>query len=226
MFQHQSSQDSNLSTGSGHSNDAAVGAVLQQQADQQARLLDPSPEKLPVPVTQARTPTERKRKRKNTTSAAVAAANSAGGDQDAKSAKKINEYFKHTPSSPVPPVYGGGNGGGGSVSGASGGGASGLYGGQTVTTPGSPYSGNNPDYSVAVATLRNTCSFSSISMQTDMTAADVSRLETRAAAEMETKESRIDELLRMNSELTRQLGTKQKEGDEKSTTIDKCLQVI
>ena len=46
-----------------------------------------------------------------------------------------------------------------------------------------------------------------------------------ASAELESKESRIDELTRINEELTRQVAGKQKELDENKQTIQKCLNV-
>ena len=50
-------------------------------------------------------------------------------------------------------------------------------------------------------------------------------METRSSQEMETKENRIEELSRMNEELTRQLAAKNKDLDEKTNTINKCLTV-
>jgi len=226
MFQHQSSQDnnSNLSAGSCHSNDAALGAVMQAQAQGAVdKMEQASPDKTPTVSAQSpRTPGERKRKRKNAQAAAQTAQNAASGtneqQQEGKAVKKINEYFKHTPSSPVPkpqppPGYasqGCGPGGGG-----------GLYGGQQQANPGSPYGGSNHEFPRPL-----TCGVATSASQTDLTAADVARMESKATADLETKESRIEELVRVNSEIQRQLASKSKEADEKANTVDKCLHVV
>ena len=159
-----------------------------------------------------------------------------------KGAKKINDYFKHTPSSPsraglnpsgaksplpfppAPGLYppspkaqyvgspspvggiqgagvGPGNGGSGSESGS--------------TTP--------PDY----ATLMQPPKLPAVSksMQTDMCAKDIENLEAHSVTELEAKDSRIDELQRVNEELTRQLTKAQKEVEDQKATILKCLNV-
>ncbi len=51
-------------------------------------------------------------------------------------------------------------------------------------------------------------------------------LESRSAAEMESKENRIDDLQRINEEMTRQLTKSQKEIDSQKSTVAKCLNVI
>jgi hypothetical protein len=44
-----------------------------------------------------------------------------------------------------------------------------------------------------------------ITLPSDLTGQDILALESRTSSEMESKESRIDDLLRINEELTRQL---------------------
>ncbi len=251
MFQ---SQDSNLSVGSCHSNDggggqmlvappssqtpqAATGAVVDQQV--QKGPSDPSPEK-PVGVPpQARTPTERKRKRKKreqqqdpASDPGTSDGGGGGGGGGGKSAKKINDYFKHTPSSPVraPPFPGLYTTGSGSQQQQSPG---------QQFAPGSPYGGGGNGGGAGVGAgqqqgsefvplLQRTKSLAVTcrAVGTDLTLQDLSDLEGRSSAEMESKESRIDELTRINEELTRQVAAKQKEMEEKGSTIQKCLNVV
>ena len=159
-----------------------------------------------------------------------------------KGAKKINDYFKHTPSSPsrtglnpggaksplpFPPAPGlyppspkaqyvgspspvGGLQGVGVGSGSGGSGP-----GSGSTTP--------PDY----ATLMQPPKLPAVSksVQTDMCAKDITGLEALSTNEIEAKDGRIDELQRMNEELTRQLSKAQKEVDDQKSTIQKCLNV-
>ena len=154
-----------------------------------------------------------------------------------KGTKKINDYFKHTPSSPnrtglnpsgaksplpFPPApglyppspkaqYVGSPSPVGGLQGVgvgSGGGGSGT--GSGSTTP--------PDY----ATLMQPPKLPAVSkcVQTDMCAKDI-----HSASELEVKETRIDELQRVNEELTRQLTKTQKEVDDQKSTIQRCLNV-
>ena len=262
-------QDSNMSTGSSHSNDGGVivpsdgGAVggpnAPNVAPPTANLkggntslkVEPSPEKNlnhhPVPT--ARTPTERKRKRKGNNSsaaamaaaaaAAAAAANNASGaaggipnlinppdgsdgpnpGSGGKGAKKINDYFKHSsPSSPLRQNYPGlayptsPSGGPTAVPFGSGGAAGAEYLMGPQQSPRKVMTSSSP---IGIPK----------SMQTDLTMESMSELEARSSQELETKENRIEELLRMNEELTRQLAAKTKDSDEKTNTINKCLTV-
>ena len=59
-------------------------------------------------------------------------------------------------------------------------------------------------------------------VQTDLSMEAVTNLEVG----MEAKEGRIEELSRVNDELTRQLQTRSKESEERATTINKCLNVV
>ena len=58
--------------------------------------------------------------------------------------------------------------------------------------------------------------------QTDLT---IEQMKTKSA-ETDAKDNRIDELSRMNDELSRHLTTRNKELDEKKGTITKCLSVV
>ncbi len=243
------SQDSNLSAGSHHSNDgqAMMGhpAVVMDQAGQQQQQqqqsqqqqqqpkggggmqVDPSPEKA-HPQPQARTPTERKRKRKKKESDPGSdPPDGPGSGSGGKGAKKINDYFKHTPSSPVrPPPFAGMYGPGG------------QQGGQYLGAPGSPYGGagggqgagggsaSTPSGEFVPFQRGKSLSLCCNAAQTDLSMRDVSELENRSSAELESKDSRIEELTRVNEEMSRQMSSKQKEADEKSATITKCLNVV
>merc|ERR1712226_534292 len=63
-------------------------------------------------------------------------------------------------------------------------------------------------------------------VQTDLCTQDIVKLEGHSANEIEAKDSRIDELQRMNEELTRQLTKTQKEVDDQKSTIQRCLNVV
>lgn len=243
------SQDSNMSTGSSHSNDGnsrpGCQPPLSGMSVMDKSIVDPSPEKMSHPIPTARTPTERKRKRKNQESGGVGSSpagqladRGVGGGvglppgsvaDGGKGTKKINDYFKHTPSSPVrqpnpnsapgtptPQPF-----------------PSSLYHHQVSTGSLSPVAPSIPpvavvtgDY-VPLLSARGSGSGSGIIkavkfVQTDSTMKDFRDLEE----EVEKKDNRIEELTSMNDELTRQVQAKQKEIDEKSSTIVKCLSVV
>lgn len=155
-----------------------------------------------------------------------------------KGTKKINDYFKHTPSSPnrtglnpsgaksplpFPPApglyppspkaqYVGSPSPVGGLQGVGVGSSGGVSGtGSGSTTP--------PDY----ATLMQPPKLPAVSkgVQTDMCAKDI-----HSASELEVKETRIDELQTVNEELTRQLTKTQKEVDDQKSTIQRCLNVV
>merc|ERR1712223_398074 len=160
-----------------------------------------------------------------------------------KGTKKINDYFKHTPSSPNRPGI--------NPSGAKSplpfppapglyppspkaqyvgspspvGGLQGAGVGPVGSGPGSG-SGNStpPDY----ATLMQPPKLPAVNkfVQTDMCTQDIVKLEGHNSNELEAKDSRIDELQRMNEELTRQLSKTQKEVDDQKSTIQRCLNVV
>ena len=217
------SQDSN--TGSCHS-DAGMPLLVGGVKE-----LDPSPEK---PVTSARTPTERKRKRKNAGSGnsgtdATGAAPLSVTDPTGKSVKKINEYFpKHNPSSPVR-VLPAGVPSGGTKSPLPFNANPGLYPqspqAQYVS---SPSSSQGPLVTGEFTTLMQPPKPPSVSksVQTDLTGQDILALESRSTTEIESKESRIDDLQRINDELQRQQTKMQKEADAQKSTVAKCLNVV
>ena len=160
-----------------------------------------------------------------------------------KGTKKINDYFKHTPSSPNRPGL--------NPSGAKSplpfppapglyppspkaqyvgspspvGGLQGAVVGHGNSGPGSG-SGNStpPDY----ATLMQPPKLPAVNkcLQTDMCTQDIVKLESHNTNELEAKDSRIDELQRMNEELTRQLSKAQKEVEDQKSTIQRCLNVV
>ena len=220
---------------------------------------EPSPEKV---TNAARTPTDRKRKRKqpasnqsNTqyhpdgnvlgpvgvdglpTSTTTSGKPSAG--------KKINDYFRQAPSSPIRPS-GPNNPNSGTKSPLpypSGGAPPGLYplspkaqyvgspssgvvSGPTVQ-PGGPInsaSSTPPNYETLMQPPKLPAV--SKSAQTDMSVSDIASLESQSALELENRDSKIDEIQRLNEELRRQLKKTQKEVDDQKLTITKCLNVV
>ena len=204
-----------------------------------------SPEK---PVTTPRTPTERKRKRKTAqaaqqTSQSVNVNPGAGGggattgnqlptsDPDGihKTSKSISEYFpKRAPSSPVR---------GGTKSPLSFGS---MYPHSPKTsqyasspTPKSASSGANNGPPVfgpvnAAPEYYNQSGSGSISskpyksIQTDLTMAEL----TKKAADLDSRDNRIDELTRNNDEMSRLLNSKNKDLESSKNTITKCLTVV
>lgn len=211
-------QDSNNTEGGGSNHSAGE--------------LEPSPEK---PVTSARTPTERKRKRKTTAASATGGPTTATASPGLMAAsdlveghkpnKTISEYFpKRAPASPVR---------GGTKSPLSFGS---IYPQSPKTTPystagagatsgnannGPPPTSFGPDFFGAAGTqtpLGKPCK----TIQTDVTMAEL----TKKASDLEGRDNRIDELQRMNEELTRHLTTRNKDLDTSKNTINKCLNVV
>ncbi len=216
------SQDSNTG-GSNHSADG----------------LEPSPEK---PVTNPRTPTERKRKRpaKNSQQAQQTQQQQAqqptpgsglmaggpipdimGSAEAHKTNKPINEYFpKRAPSSPVR---------GGTKSPLSFGSmfpqspsTKTAY----VSSPSGNAANNGPPVSYNMGDHfglgRPAAATNCKNLQTDLTMAEI----TKRTQELDSRETRIDELQRMNDELTRHLTTRNKEVESSKNTITKCLAVV
>merc|ERR1712038_891750 len=81
--------------------------------------------------------------------------------------------------------------------------------------PGTGSGSENYSSSVAIRPSDKNC-------QTDLT---IEQMKTKSA-ESDAKDNRIDELSRMNDELSRHLTTRNKELDEKKGTISKCLNVV
>ena len=206
-----------------------------------------SPEK---PVTTPRTPTERKRKRKTAqaaqqTSQSVNVNPGAGGgggattgnqlptsDPDGihKTSKSISEYFpKRAPSSPVR---------GGTKSPLSFGSMyphspkTSQYASSPTPKSASSVGANNgppvfgpvnaqPDWSgPGSASAISSKPYKSI--QTDLTMAEL----TKKAADLDSRDNRIDELTRNNDEMSRLLNSKNKDLESSKNTITKCLTVV
>jgi hypothetical protein len=55
---------------------------------------------------------------------------------------------------------------------------------------------------------------------------DILALESGSAAEIESKESRIEDLQRINEEVQRQVAKMQKDLDSQKSTVAKCLNVV
>ena len=59
-----------------------------------------------------------------------------------------------------------------------------------------------------------------------MSVGDIRALESQASHEVESRETKIEELQQLNDELHRQLKKSQKDADEHKSTINKCLSVV
>ena len=189
---------------------------------------DASPEK---PVTTPRTPTERKRKRKNaqtpvpnpgSNNVGPLPPGGSGGDalDGHKTSKSISEYFpKRAPSSPVR---------GGTKSPLS-------FGSMYPHSPKTSQYASSPNPGSAGAPAANNGppqfpgggqanpSYGPYKcIQTDLTMADL----TKKAADLDSRDNRIDELTRNNDEMSRLLTTKNKDLESSKNTITKCLAVV
>ncbi|KAI5710109.1 hypothetical protein M8J75_005731 [Diaphorina citri] len=199
------SQDSNMSTGSSHS-DKEVESVS-------------TPEKL--------RPTERKRKRKGddanmSVGGPLMKGGGGGNARPLADSKKINEYFvKHpttsplrhatsppsypmfppTPQLPAPPV--------------------------SVPVPTVP-----PDYVQSSHALmhppRGLPSNPSLckQVQTELTCQRIAEFETQASSDLELRNNKIDELTRSNEELRHQVSAHTKSIDQHKSHINKCIDVV
>ncbi|PSN33437.1 Serine/threonine-protein kinase tousled-like 1 [Blattella germanica] len=201
------SQDSNMSTGSSHSDKEP----------------DPNntPEKLP------RTPLDRKRKRNKVDDGGggVAAAGGAGG-KGARTAdnKKINEYFpKHAGNSPIRH--------GGSKSPSPQGYPMMLCSQyppspQTLlTSPQTPgVQSVAPDF--LMHPPRPPPTMISKLVQTELTCQSITEFETQASSDLELRNNKIDELNRTTDELRHQLAAQQKVIEQHKSHINKCIDVV
>merc|ERR550532_842173 len=219
------SHDSNTGGGSNHSS-AGTG-------------VEPSPEK---PVTTPRTPTERKRKRKTNASGPSLQGPGggvgggvnpgtpggplpdimAGSDAQKSSNKPIREYFpKRAPSSPVR---------GGTKSPLS-------FGSMYPQSPKTSYVASSPSGNASNGPMSynqgdyyqqhpqqpgGRAAKSSEAIQTDLTMAEI----TKRSADLDTRNNRIDELQRVNDEMSRHLTGRNKELEASKSTITKCLTVV
>ncbi|XP_041365414.1 serine/threonine-protein kinase tousled-like 2 isoform X2 [Gigantopelta aegis] len=157
-----------------------------------------------------RTPSERKRKRKVVTETDC---NSAKAGRVEANGKKINEYFKQN-QSPVRNILP----------------TSGAKSPSPQAVPltylaGSPQSSSSSD----VLTLtpypqRNPYGCSKYT-QTDMTQSHILALKSQSANDLEQKDTRIDDLVRQNDELRRQLTAQQKLLEKHKENLQKCLEV-
>ncbi|XP_063233309.1 serine/threonine-protein kinase tousled-like 2 isoform X3 [Bacillus rossius redtenbacheri] len=197
------SQDSNMSTGSSHSD----------------KEVDPNtPEKI------LRTPSDRKRKRKVDDgggglaggNASVVAKGPRTGDN-----KKINEYFKHgAGTSPIR------HGGAKSPSPQQ---AYSMFPPspqQTIMqSPQTPVQGVPPEYSSLVH-LRSHPPTVSKQVQTELTCQRIQEFETQASSDLELRNNKIDELNAANEELKHQLTASQKVLEQHKSHINKCIDVV
>ncbi|XP_044753483.1 serine/threonine-protein kinase tousled-like 2 isoform X5 [Coccinella septempunctata] len=219
------SQDSNMSTGSSHSD----------------KEVDPNtPEKLP------RTPSERKRKRKVEDSGGGPVGK---GVRNANSEKKINEYFKHSGNSPIR------HGGAKSPSPQQpyhlmfppspqqvGLPSPQMPPANTVPfeflskTPKMPINTNTNKY-VQVKRTRNPvltsknasrCSAPLIleHAHTDLTCHAIQEYETHTSSDLEARNNKIEELTRQGEELRHQISTQQKTIEQQKQHINKCIEVV
>ncbi|GJQ71244.1 tlk [Trypoxylus dichotomus] len=199
------SQDSNMSTGSSHSD----------------KEVDPNtPEKIP------RTPSERKRKRKADDSGGV----TGKGVRTSSTDKKINEYFsnKHAGNSPIR------HGGAKSPSPQQPFHQMYPPSPQQVgmTSPQVPVNTVPFDFyktqpprlpHPAMVSKQVQCSFS---FQTELTCQRIQEFETQASSDLEARNNKIEELTRQNEELRHQMSAQQKTIDQHKQHINKCIEVV
>ncbi|CAG9819394.1 unnamed protein product [Phaedon cochleariae] len=218
------SQDSNMSTGSSHSD----------------KEVDPNtPEKLP------RTPSERKRKRKAEDSGGgppalvKGAAVTAGGGATVGAVgtatvryptadKKINDYFnKHSGNSHSPI----------------------RLGGAKSPSPQQPYPmlstfqlpPSPQQVGMSSPQVCNSVPFDFINkaplrvtppatvhklIQTELTCHRIQEFETQASSDLELRNNKIEELTRANEELRHQISTQQKSIDQHKQQVNKCIEVV
>jgi len=211
------SQESNMSSGSVHSDDGKLGTG------------DPSPDKTPT----LKTPKERKRKRKQPEDGGLdgSASASKGTRKTSDSNRPISDYFGK------PPISSPGRAHSGAKSPSPNSGQ--LAGTAYVTgSPQAPFMARGDFQSIGQAMVgefgrmnpprpplmgvvppRQVVATKSACAQTDMTRALVDELESRSTAEMEVQTSKIDEL-------TRRLAATQKTVDTQKDTISRCLTVV
>ncbi|XP_076266174.1 tousled-like kinase isoform X4 [Rhynchophorus ferrugineus] len=193
-------QDSNMSTGSSHSD---------KEVDSN------TPEKT------ARAP-ERKRKRKaDDAGGGLAGGGGKGGGRPSlpPSDKKINDYFKHSGSSPI------------------------RHGGAKSPSPQQPYPMLPPSpQQVGLPSPVTTGPFDFITsrphqrlaalsmvsklIQTDLTCHRIKEFETQTSSDLEARNNKIEELTRTNDELRHQMSTQQKAIDQHKQQVNKCIEVV
>nr|CAD7590820.1 unnamed protein product [Timema genevievae] len=195
------SQDSNMSTGSSHSD----------------KEVDPNtPEKVP------RTPSERKRKRKADDSGGVVAIVPGGKGPRTADNKKINDYFnKHAGTSPIR------HGGSKSPSPQQGYPMFPPSPQQTLLpSPVTPVTSVPPEFSSLMHLPRPLPVMASKLVQTELTCQRIQEFETQASSDLELRNNKIDELNRTTEELRHQLTAQQKVIDQHKLHINKCIDVV
>ncbi|XP_018564587.1 serine/threonine-protein kinase tousled-like 2 isoform X2 [Anoplophora glabripennis] len=197
------SQDSNMSTGSSHSD----------------KEVDPNtPEKIP------RTPSERKRKRKAEDSGGVPGK----GVRNQSSDKKINDYFKHSANSHSPIRHGGAKSPSpqqpypmlSSFQLPPSPQQVGLSSPQVCNTvPFDFYNKQQPPRLPPPAMVNKL-------IQTELTCHRIQEFETQASSDLEVRNNKIEELTRANEELRHQISTQQKSIDQHKQQVNKCIEVV
>ncbi|CAH2251072.1 jg11802 [Pararge aegeria aegeria] len=205
-------QDSNMSTGSSHS-DKEVDALTPEKSAAM-RGSNSVPGSTLVPPSGA-TPTiampDRKRKRKG--EEGVGGGGGGGGKQRHNSSdKNIREYFsKHPSSSPV------------RLAGAK---SPSPQGANYPMYPPSPSSllPSGADFLRSASQQRPHTSVKQI--QTELTCQRIQELETQASSDLEVRNNRIEELTRNNEELKHQVQAQSKVIDQHKSHINKCIDVV
>ncbi|XP_029641436.1 serine/threonine-protein kinase tousled-like 2 isoform X2 [Octopus bimaculoides] len=179
---------------------------------------------MPQTPDKTKTPTERKRKRKNNVDNNCEAGAVLKVVRPEANGKKINEYFKQSQSP--------GRSSGVSSTGAKSPSPQAMqYYGFASASPQSSQTQSHgsltssdsitfPGRSAPTTTC--TCSKSA---QTDLTLVQLHAIECKSTSDLEQKDSRIEELIRQNEELRRQLNAQQKLLEKHKENLQKCLEV-
>ncbi|XP_022112703.1 serine/threonine-protein kinase tousled-like 2 isoform X3 [Pieris rapae] len=206
-------QDSNMSTGSSHSDKEVDALTPEKSAAMRGSATVPGSALVPP---SGATPTiampERKRKRKGEEGVG---GGGGGGKQRNNSDKNIREYFsKHPSSSPVR---------------------------HTGAKSPSPQSANYPMYPPSPSSISSILApgadyLRSASqqrphpsvkqIQTELTCQRIQELETQASSDLELRNNKIDELTRSNEELQLQVQAQNKAIDQHKSHINKCIEVV
>ncbi|XP_049867267.1 serine/threonine-protein kinase tousled-like 2 isoform X2 [Pectinophora gossypiella] len=206
-------QDSNMSTGSSHSDKEVDALTPEKSAAMRGPNAVPGP--VLVPPSGA-TPTiampERKRKRKG--EEGVGGGGGGGGKQRHNSSdKNIREYFsKHPSSSPVRHA-------GAKSPSPQGANSYPMY-------PPSPSSllPSGADFLRSTSQQRPHTTVKQV--QTELTCQRIQELETQASSDLELRNNRIEELTRSNEELKHQVQAQSKVIEQHKSHINKCIDVV
>ncbi|CAG4911204.1 unnamed protein product [Colias eurytheme] len=205
-------QDSNMSTGSSHSDKEVDALTPEKSAAMRGSAAVPGSALVPP---SGATPTiampERKRKRKG--EEGVGGGGGGGGKQRHNSSdKNIREYFsKHPSSSPV------------RLTGAK---SPSPQGANYPMYPPSPSSilPSGADFLRSASQQRPHTSVKQV--QTELTCQRIQELETQASSDLELRNNRIEELTRSNEELKHQVQAQSKAIDQHKSHINKCIDVV